>query len=186
MIEVPPGDTARPTGARVREALFNILTHLDPGVADCTVLDACAGSGALGFEALSRGATHVIFFDTDRAVLRTLEATAEALDFASRATILRGDARRPPVNRDAPCDLVFLDPPYASDIAALAPAALVDGGWIGGETLVTLETSRANPVLPEAGFTEIDSRSYGDTALYFLKYSGASGTWSGPPPDGSL
>lgn len=172
MIEVPPGDAARPTGARVREAMFNILMHLEPGVADSTVLDTCAGSGALGFEALSRGAAHATFFDIDRTVLRTIENTAVALGFTTRATIQRGDAKHPPVNQAAPCDLVFLDPPYASDVAAIAPAALVDAGWIGAETLLILETGRANPVLPETGFTETDARTYGDTALYFLRYSG--------------
>lgn len=172
MIEVPPGDAARPTGARVREALFNILIHLDPDVTDSTVLDACAGSGALGFEALSRGAAHATFFDTDRTVLSTIEDTVAALGFGDRATVQRGDTKHPPINRADPCDLVFLDPPYASDIAALAPSALADAGWIGRQSLLIIETSRANPVLPADGFAQIDARDYGDTELYFLRYSG--------------
>jgi 16S rRNA (guanine966-N2)-methyltransferase len=172
MIEVPPGDAARPTGARVREALFNILTHLEPGIADSSVLDACAGSGALGFEALSRGAAHATFFDTDRAVLRTIEETAAALDFGNRTTVQRADATRPQVNRAEPCGLVFLDPPYASEIAATAPPVLADSGWIGPRTLLVVETSRTNPVLPGAEFTETDARIYGDTTLYFMRYSG--------------
>lgn len=172
MIEVPPGDVSRPTGARVREALFNILQHFDPGVSDCTVLDACAGSGALGFEALSRGATHVTFFETDRDARETIEDTAEELDLAARATIKRADVLHPPVNRVGPCDLVFLDPPYDSDIAAQAPQALVEAGWIGTETLLVIETRHTSPVLPETGFNVTDNRTYGDTALYLLNYSG--------------
>lgn len=172
MIEVPPGDASRPTGARVREALFNILVHLDPGVADSTILDACAGSGALGFEALSRGANHVTFFDTDRSAVRAIEHTAKDLGFSDRATIKRGDTKHPPVNRAEPCDLVFLDPPYASDVAALAPATLVASGWIGPDTLLIVETSKAAPVLPESRFTQIDNRDYGDTSLYFLRHTG--------------
>lgn len=171
MIEVPPGDVSRPTGARVREALFNILQHLDPGVAESTVLDACAGSGALGFEALSRGAKHVTFFETDRDARETIEDTAEDLGFTDSATIKRADVLAPPVNRTAPNDLVFLDPPYDSDIAARAPQALVDAGWIGASTLLVIETRRAAPVIPEASFTVIDSRNYGDTSLYLLNYS---------------
>ena len=76
MIDVPPGDVSRPTGARVREALFSILQHVEPGVMESTVLDACAGSGALGFEALSRGAAHVTFFDTERTARETISDTA--------------------------------------------------------------------------------------------------------------
>lgn len=172
MITVPPGDVSRPTGARVREALFNILQHLDPGVADSTVLDACAGSGALGFEALSRGATHATFFETDRDARETIEETADDLDLAARTTIKRADVLNPPVNRANPCDLVFLDPPYDSEIAAQAPHALVAAGWIGTSTLLVIETKHSAPVIPETPFTVIDSRSYGDTALYLLNYSG--------------
>jgi 16S rRNA (guanine966-N2)-methyltransferase len=172
MIDVPPGDVSRPTGARVREALFNILQHIEPGVAESTVLDACAGSGALGFEALSRGATHVTFFETDRDARETIEDTADNLDFTSQATIKRADVLHPPVNRTVPCDLVFLDPPYDSDIAANAPIALAEAGWIGASTLLVIETRHSSPVIPETSFNVIDTRAYGDTALYLLNYSG--------------
>jgi len=169
MIEVPLGAGSRPTGARVREALFNILIHIEPGVSGSTVLDACAGSGGLGIEALSRGAAHTTFFETDRDALATITESLRDLKLNDQATAKRADAQKPPANRDAPCDLVFLDPPYASDIAALAPCALVEAGWIGPETLLIVETRRSAPVIPETGFNEIDCRGYGDTALYFLK-----------------
>lgn len=172
MIEVPPGDVSRPTGARVREALFSILQHIEPGVIESTVLDACAGSGALGFEALSRGAAHVTFFDTDRTARETISDTAEYLGFDGTTAIQLADIRHPPMNRNDPVDLIFLDPPYDSDIAAQAPRALAAAGWIGPESLLVIETRQAAPVLPESGFTVVDSRTYGDTALYLMKVSG--------------
>ncbi len=171
MIDIPPGDNARPTGARVREALFSILSHMDPGVQDSHVLDACAGSGALGFEALSRGAEHVTFLDSDRRTADAITANGRALDVADRITVRRGDAKHPPKAAGGSCDIVFLDPPYDSDVAALAPSALAAAGWIGPETLVVIETRRAAPVLPGEGFKVIDNRDYGDTSLYFLKLS---------------
>lgn len=172
MIEVPPGDVSRPTGARVREALFSILQHGAPGISGSTVLDACAGSGALGFEALSRGAAHVTFFDTDRIARETISETAEHLGFDGTTAIQRADARHPPMNRNDPVDLIFLDPPYESDIAAQAPRALLEAGWIGPESLLVIETRQTAPVLPESGFTVADSRTYGDTALFFMRVSG--------------
>lgn len=172
MIDVPPGDHARPTGARVREALFSILTHMDPALDNSHVLDACAGSGALGFEALSRGAAHVTFLDTDRKTVDAINMNARALDLADRITVRRGDAKHPPRAGAGPANLVFLDPPYDSDIAALAPPALAQSGWIGPDTLVIVETRRAAPVIPEDGFMTIDHRDYGDTSLFFLKLSG--------------
>lgn len=171
MIEVPPGDVARPTGARVREALFSILAHMDPGVPGSRVLDACAGSGALGFEALSRGATHATFFDTDRTARDTIADTADRLGLGAQTTVKRADTRHPATNRGDPCDLVFLDPPYGSDIAAQAPAVLAETGWIGADSLLVIETRHAQPVIPESGFAVIDSRAYGDSALFFLRLS---------------
>lgn len=172
MIEVPPGDVSRPTGARVREALFSILQHIAPGVPESTVLDACAGSGALGFEALSRGAAHVTFFDTERTARETISDTAEYLGFDGITAIQRADVRHPPMNRKGPVDLIFLDPPYDSDIAAHAPPALAAAGWIGPESLLVIETRQTAPVLPESGFTVVDSRTYGATALFFMRISG--------------
>ena len=171
MIEVPPGAGSRPTGARVREALFSILVHIEPGVEGSTVLDACAGSGALGIEALSRGAARATFFETGQDALATIADSLQSLDLDDRAEAKRADAQKPPPNRDAPCDLVFLDPPYASVVAAIAPQALIEAGWIGPETLLIIETRRSEPVTPESGFTEIDRRGYGDTSLYLLKMS---------------
>ena len=169
MVGVPPGDVSRPTGARVREALFSILEHHEPGVSDSTILDACAGSGALGFEALSRGAEHVTFFETDRDAQNTISQTAQELGFSDQTTVKRGDVRRPTPSTSGSCGIIFLDPPYSSTIAATAPAALVSAGWIGPESLLVIETRRTAPVLPETGFSEIDSRNYGETSLFLMQ-----------------
>lgn len=169
MIEVPSGNGSRPTGARVREALFNILTHMEPGIAGSTVLDACAGSGALGIEALSRGATHATFFETSRDALTLIAGSLRKLGMDDRATAKRSDACKPSPNQNTACNLVFLDPPYASDIAATAPGALTEAGWIGPKTLLIIETRRSAPIQPKSGFTKINCRAYGDSALYFLQ-----------------
>ncbi|MBO6782104.1 MAG: 16S rRNA (guanine(966)-N(2))-methyltransferase RsmD [Alphaproteobacteria bacterium] len=171
-IRVPPGRGIRPTGARVREALFSILDSRDSGLADAHVLDACAGSGALGFEALSRGASHVTFLDADRRAVDTIAQTARDLGAGDRVTARRGDATRPPRAPQGPVDLVLLDPPYDSDIADTAPNALAAAGWIEANTLVVIETRKTAPVVPGTGFVIADHREYGDTSLFFLKLSG--------------
>ena len=161
MIEVPLGAGSRPTGARVREALFNILIHIEPGVSGSTVLDACAGSGGLGIEALSRGAAHTTFFETDRDALATITESLRDLKLNDQATAKRADAQKPPANRDAPCDLVFLDPPYGKDRAPEAISGLDAAGWIAEGALIAVETGRTEDLeLPE-GFTLEDQRRYG-------------------------
>ncbi|MEM7495861.1 MAG: 16S rRNA (guanine(966)-N(2))-methyltransferase RsmD, partial [Myxococcota bacterium] len=171
-IAVPPGERARPTGARVREALFSILENRSPGIPGSQVLDACAGSGALGFEALSRGAAQVTFLDTDRKAVETIEESAHALGVADRISARRGDACRPPRAPAGPVDLVLLDPPYDSDVAEFAPNALAGASWIEGDTLVVIETRKNRPVIPGTGFAVADQRDYGDTSLFLLQLLG--------------
>jgi 16S rRNA (guanine966-N2)-methyltransferase len=169
-IEIPPGSDARPTGDRVREALFSILasgignTH---GLDGAHVLDACAGSGALGIEALSRGAAHTVFFDTDRPARVQIGVNLNALGLSDRADVHRtGDATKPPAG--TPCDIVFLDPPYDSEVAQTAPAALAKSGWIKPGGLVIIETRRGMEIDCEPSFEIVDTRSYGDTSLHFV------------------
>lgn len=171
-IGVPPGGRIRPTGARVREALFSILESRKPGLDDATILDACAGSGALGFEALSRGAAHVTFLDTDRKAIDEIAASAQSLKVLDRVTVRRADACRPPRAPAGPVDLVFLDPPYDSDVAQFAPNALAGASWIEGDTLLVIETRKGAPAIPGTGFEVADRRDYGDTSLFFLNLSG--------------
>ena len=168
-VEIPPG--ARPTGERIRESLFNIIANGNMADLDgARVLDACAGSGALGIEALSRGADHAVFLDDDRAALRQIEANLDALNLSDRADVRRMDITRPTAG--TPCGIVLLDPPYDSDIAQIAPGALVAGGWIANGGLCVVETRRGTALDCGAGFEAADARSYGDTTLHFLIWSG--------------
>jgi len=168
-IEIPPGSDARPTGDRVREALFNILASgiaNAPGLRDARVLDACAGSGALGIEALSRGAAHAVFFDIDRPARVQIDVNLDALGLGDRGDVQRADATKPPAG--TPCDIVFLDPPYDSEVAQTAPAALAENGWIAPGGLIVIETRRGTDIDCGPGFETVDTRSYGDTSLHFV------------------
>tara|TARA_R110002110_G_scaffold376568_2_gene586883 strand:+ start:396901 stop:397476 length:576 start_codon:yes stop_codon:yes gene_type:complete len=170
-IEIPPGSDARPTGDRVREALFSILASGvgdTAGLKDARVLDACAGSGALGIEALSRGAAHAVFFDIDRPARVQIGTNLDALGLSERADVQRMDATKPPAG--TPCDIIFLDPPYDSDVAQTAPAALVENGWIAPGGLIVIETRRGKEIDCGPGFEIIDTRHYGDTSLHFVTW----------------
>lgn len=169
-----PAEVARPTSDRVREALFNILMHPgddDPDLQEARVLDACAGSGAFGLECLSRGAAHATFFDVSRRANETVKRNASLL--GERGVDIRlADATRPP--RAAPgraCSIVFLDPPYDSDVPDKALSGLARSGWLAPGALVVVERGeRADP--PQAdGFTLEERRDYGSTVLYFLRYA---------------
>jgi len=167
-IAAPTGDFARPTTDRVREALFSILTSKDV-LADARVLDACAGSGALGLEALSRGAAHVTFFDTSRRALGVISDNIAALGEQATTEVRQADATKPP-HAPAPCSLILIDAPYRSDIAERALPALAAAGWFATEALIVIETARDGaPALP-IGFHETDRRSYGATQLLFVEY----------------
>src|SRR6516165_8848650 len=130
----PTGRKVRPTSDRAREALFNILSHgqfAAGGIpfADGAVLDAFAGSGACGLEALSRGAAEAVFIEQDRDALAVLKKNIEALGESARARVVPGDATHPP-RAMSPCEVVFLDPPYRSGLAGPALAALGAAGWL--------------------------------------------------------
>ena len=171
-IATPAGDFIRPTSDRVREALFSILDskHALVGV---RVLDGCAGTGALGLEALSRGAAHVTFFDTNRRALNIVNDNIAALDEAAATRVRQADVTTPPMAvADDACSLVFLDAPYRTDIAERALLSLATAGWLGKNARVVVEAARdAGLALPE-GFSETDRRTYGSTGLHFLDYGG--------------
>jgi len=149
-LKAPSGGTTRPTADRVRQALFDMLLHAPWGgrwvVEGANVLDAFAGTGALGLEALSRGAAHGWFIEQDKAALAALKANIAML--RAEATLVPGDAMRPP--RGKPCSLVFLDPPYGREDGPKAIAALTATGWIATGALIILEVGR-NEDLPELG-----------------------------------
>jgi 16S rRNA (guanine966-N2)-methyltransferase len=168
----PPGQTTRPTADRVREALFNILLHGQDELRDADVLDAFAGSGALGLEALSRGARHATFLETDGAALSVIRANARKLDLVGQCTVLGLDATRPPAARQ-PCRFVLMDPPYRSGLAGPALVALHAHGWLAAEAVVVIELAAGEPFAsPLDGLAITDERKYGAARLVFLRALG--------------
>ncbi|GAA4505164.1 16S rRNA (guanine(966)-N(2))-methyltransferase RsmD [Gluconacetobacter tumulicola] len=161
-LAAPPGRTTRPTADRVRQALFDMLLHAPWGgydlMEEARVLDGFAGTGALGLEALSRGAAHCTFFETDRTALAVLRANIAACGTHDRATVRAGDVTRPPAAAHA-CDLLLLDPPYGQGLPERALAALARTGWIAPGALIVIETGADEalptaPILPDAPLAE--------------------------------
>lgn len=173
LAEVGEGDAAahlRPTSDRVRESIFNLLinAHGNP-VSGARVLDLFAGTGALGLEAISRGAAEVTFADTGMAALALMKANIAKMRAEGQTRILRQDATRLPTNTAAPFTLVFLDPPYGKGLGDLALAVAQKGGWIAPGAIVVWEESSV-PAIP-SGFTQLDQRRYGDTVVTLLTAS---------------
>ncbi|HEY9549443.1 MAG TPA: 16S rRNA (guanine(966)-N(2))-methyltransferase RsmD [Kiloniellaceae bacterium] len=173
-----PDDLAvRPTADRTREALFNILmsgklsAEGNRRLPDARVLDAFAGTGALGLEALSRGAAHAVFMENYAPAIEICRANIAALGEGARSELLACDVLHPRAAA-APCDIVFLDPPYNQGLAGKALAALLKAGWIAPGTLLSLELMKSEPFEPPAGFSELDARNYGKAKLLFLQYEG--------------
>lgn len=174
-LEAPAGDAVRPTADRTREAVFNILAHAGWGsdggsaLTGARVLDAFCGSGALGLEALSRGAATCTFLDTAQAALDCVRRNVAALHEEARATLIRADALAPPAARE-PATLVFLDPPYGRDLPGPALTALAQRGWLAPGALIVVETAKSDPA-PSHQFCEnLDERYYRLTAIHILHY----------------
>ncbi len=169
----PEGKGVRPTSERAREALFDILAHgrLSDGPAyeDAQVLDAFAGTGAFGLEALSRGARRVTFMEKDRQVRALLQQNVEMLGETQQAAILSADATRPPRASGA-CSLAFLDPPYREDLAARALKALAATGWLAPSALVIVELAAREDLEAPAGFELLEERRYGAAKFVFFRY----------------
>ena len=168
LASVGKGDPAahlRPTSDRVRESLFSMLTHRDV-ILGARVLDLFAGTGALGLEALSRGAKEICFVENGRAGQRLISENIEKLRVEAETTLMRNDATRLGAWPSAPFDLVFLDPPYGKELGEQALAALRDNGWLSpGATIVWEENT---PMQAPDGFEKLDSRRYGDTHVTLL------------------
>lgn len=175
----PPGDTVRPTSDRARESLFNILSHgklAAHGIpfAEAAVLDAFAGTGAFGLEALSRGAAEAVFIEQDREALVFLRKNIEVLGEEARARVVAADATRPP-RAASPCAVIFLDPPYRSGLAAPALQALAAAGWPAPNALAITELAAREHFAPPPEFTLIDERRYGAARLVFLRHEHTTG-----------
>jgi 16S rRNA (guanine966-N2)-methyltransferase len=185
----PPGETVRPTSDRAREALFNILSHgqlAAEGIpfAGVAVLDAFAGTGALGLEALSRGAGEAAFIEQDREALTALRRNVAAFGEDAHSRIVPGDATRPPRAPSAYA-LAFLDPPYRSGLAAAALTALDAAGWLTQDALAIVELAAREHLAPPSGFSLLDERVYGAARLLFLRREVESATATGKSPLGS-
>lgn len=172
-LRAPPGLDIRPTSDRARESVFDILEHgLDwPGFAGGSVVDLFAGTGALGLEALSRGAGHVTFIDAAPPALGCIRENAGAMGQANAVTLLKLDATRllhPPLAVAAPCVLALLDPPYDSGLAVATLEGLVRRGWIGEGALCVVEVAARESLEPPAGFQVLDERVYGAARMVFL------------------
>lgn len=168
----------RPTAVRARQAVFNILAHgrefrgphgpLPLGV---SVLDVFAGSGALGFEALSRGAAEVVFIEKARDLAALIKLNGERLKETSRVTVMAMDAcRLGPAPRTSL--LAFLDPPYGEGLAGPALQSLALGGWLAPGAVAVVEIGAAEELALPEGFSEISERRYGAAKLKFLRYAG--------------
>lgn len=168
-LTAPKGLDTRPTADRTRESLFNILAHAEwTELKDARVLDAFCGSGALGLEALSRGAAHVTFMDSARRAIDAVRDNVSALREEENALLLCADATKPPTARAA-CTLVFLDPPYRRELAPPALAALLKAGWLAGGAAAVVEEAADAVLAFPPGFSLIDRRCYGDTAIHFVR-----------------
>jgi 16S rRNA (guanine966-N2)-methyltransferase len=166
----PEDDSIRPTADRVRESVFNILaSRLGPSFDGLRILDLFAGTGALGLEALSRGAANVVFVDTGVEARGLIRDHIEAFGAGGVAKLLRRDATNlGPAGTMGPVDLVFLDPPYGKGLGEKALVALNGGGWLKPDTILVLEESAEVPVDLPTGFILDDRREYSAAAVHFL------------------
>lgn len=169
------GQDLRPTADRVRESLFNVLLHGIEGadLEGAAVIDVFAGTGALGLEALSRGAVHAVFIDNDKTALACVRRNAGALGVGRQVTLLGLDARHPPpppLAARAPCPLAFLDPPYVSGLAGPALSGLAARGWLAKGAVCVAEVGAKEALEAPKGFRVLDERTYGKARVVFLRY----------------
>jgi 16S rRNA (guanine966-N2)-methyltransferase len=165
-----PGQKTRPTADRVRESLFNILGNVMP-LRGARVADLFAGSGALGLEAISRGADFVLFVENDDEACKVIRTNIGRLGIAARAEVRHGDAAVPGRNFSAkPFDLVLADPPYARGLGEKAAQAMAAGGWLAKGAHFVLEEDAGMRIELPGGFTVLDERRYGKTKLHFWRF----------------
>ncbi len=182
-IESRPGQSLRPTTSMVREAIFNLLKHGkflkdetfirddNPDLVEGRrVVDIFCGTGALGFEALSRGAEHVILIDQNPQIQALAKQNMQNLGLADKMTFIRSDSTQLPKARIA-CHLAFIDPPYRSGLAIPALHSLANQGWLAPGAVAVVEQSKKEPSLaPPKGFRIIDERVYSITRVTLLQY----------------
>lgn len=169
----PKSQGIRPTSDRTRESIFNILAHAygDP-VSGARVLDLFAGTGALGLEALSRGAASALFVEDSAEGRGLIRTNIETMGLQGRAKIFRRDATSlGDAGTIQPFDLVFADPPYGKGLAEKAIASAMAGGWLKPSALVVVEEAASSPFAPPAGVELLERRDYGDTVIAFCRHA---------------
>jgi len=175
----PKGQSTRPTADRARQALFNVLEHApwSPGLDGQRVLDLFAGSGALGLEAISRGAAACLFVEQAAQARAAIAENAAALGVAGRIRIEGLDAtalRRRAATHGEPFDLAFLDPPYGHGLGEATLERLAAGGWLAEGAVAVLERGAADPAPTPAGYEPLDERVWGAARVSFLRASPAA------------
>lgn len=172
-LEAPQTSDTRPTADRIRQAIFNILEHGMPGFAleGARVLDLFAGTGALGFEALSRGAATCLFVDRDVTACRLIARNAATLGLSDRASVMRLDATQLPAAEagDGNRQLLFLDPPYGHGLASAAITSAMDGGWLARGAFVVVEESSASSITWPSPVHLVSRRTWGRTSVAFAR-----------------
>ena len=171
-IKGPTGGATRPTSDRVRESIFNILAHGIEGfeLEDVRVMDLFAGTGALGLEAVSRGAKYCCFVEEDAGARGVIRTNADACGVIGQTRIWKRDATDlGPCAPQSPYDLVFVDPPYGKGLGEKALDALIKGGWLVAGGIVVLEEANESQIEEIAGLALIDTRNYGDTRVRFFQ-----------------
>lgn len=168
-LATPRSEAIRPTGDRTREAVFNVIAHNWPErLEGARVLDLFSGTGALGLEALSRGAAHCLFIEESAEGRGLIRTNVEAFGLQGRAKIFRRDATRlGDVGTIAPFDLVFADPPYGKGLAERALESALAGGWLKPGALAVVEEAAATPFQPPQGLSLLERRDWGDTSVTF-------------------
>jgi 16S rRNA (guanine966-N2)-methyltransferase len=173
-LKAPSGHKTRPTSDRVRESMFNILEHGVDGFSfdGIRVLDLFAGTGALGIEALSRGAAYCLFVEDDPDARGVLRENVEALQLTGVTKIWRRDATRlGPASPMPPFHLIFADPPYGTGAAEAAVAEVVAGGWIAANGVVVIEEAAGQPLATPPALRPVTDRTYGTTSVSLFTLS---------------
>jgi 16S rRNA (guanine966-N2)-methyltransferase len=183
-IKTPEGRSTRPTSDRARESIFNVLAHAEwaPSLEGARVIDAFAGSGALGFEALSRGAAFCLFVETESSARGCIRDNAETFQLFGVTRIHRRsavDLGSKPAGLGAPFDMVFMDPPYSYNLVPPALEQLQRGAWITPDALVIAETGAEEDAPVTPGWELLDERIYGAARISFLRPQ------RGVPPSGA-
>ncbi len=173
-LAVPDGRTTRPTSDRAREAIFNVLEHADwaPPLAGARVLDVFAGSGALGFEAMSRGAAFCLFVETDEGARGAIRDNVENLGLFGTTRVHRRDATQlgaRPGGEGEAYQLAFLDPPYGKGLEHKALDCLASGNWLSKDALVVLERSAEDDDFATDVWDKINTKTYGAAQFFFMK-----------------